>query len=493
MIKSTAIEIIKTFSKEDFKSFADLAESPYFNKNTNLVKLVKYLKKVSPDFKDESMRKEFVWNAIFPGRKFSYGVMKNLIYELNKLAEKYLVLEDKESEKFSEGYKLLRQLKQRALTGQFEKKMKAYKLFVSKSKLRLGTIYNSYLLDDLEQVYFQRFAPNKSSKFTTENSNKYLLSFFFSTFFYINYNFLITSKIYSNLSPEYKLIEQVVDFFENSEIEKDVISKIYFTALYITVHPENEEKYYELKKLFNENLNILDRRTSYNLGAIIFSYCKAQISKNENKFLKEQFDLIDFILKNKVYTISEKDYFDPNLYVMIIEISLKLNKLNWCEKFIHSFKDRLNPVNKKNHKVLGEIFILRHKKDFNSAFGLLSEFIPRNIQEKIYMKKVELKMHFEKNELDRVLSLIKSNKEFIRFDKNLSEFISNAFNNFLVYLKKLADIKINIDAKSYDLYYLNNLKDEIIKTEMYDKIWLFDILDNLEIKLQSKKVIKKIA
>ncbi|MBK9404608.1 MAG: hypothetical protein IPN57_08760 [Ignavibacteria bacterium] len=123
------------------------------------------------------MRKEFVWNAIFPGRKFSYGVMKNLIYELNKLAEKYLVLEDKESEKFSEGYKLLRQLKQRALTGQFEKKMKAYKLFVSKSKLRLGTIYNSYLLDDLEQVYFQRFAPNKSSKFTTENSNKYLLSF----------------------------------------------------------------------------------------------------------------------------------------------------------------------------------------------------------------------------------------------------------------------------------------------------------------------------
>ena len=57
----------------------------------------------------------------FPGRKFSYSVMKNLIYELNKLAEKYLVLEDKESEKFSEGYKLLRQLRQRALNGQFEK------------------------------------------------------------------------------------------------------------------------------------------------------------------------------------------------------------------------------------------------------------------------------------------------------------------------------------------------------------------------------------
>jgi len=289
------------------------------------------------------------------------------------------------------------------------------------------------------------------------------------------------------------LIEQVIDFFENAETEQDVVSKIYFYAICITVHPDSEDKFYELKKLFRENVNILERRTSYNLGAIIFSYCKVHINKNEIKFLKEQFDLIDFILKNKVYTISEKDYFDPNLYVMIIEISLKLNKLNWCEKFIHSFKDRLNPVNQKNHKVLGEIYILRHKKDFNSAFGLLSEFIPRNIQEKIFMKKIELKMYFETDDFDRVLSLIKNNKEFINFDKTLSEFISKPFNNLLIYLKKLIDIKINSDVKKYDHFNLNNLKDEIINTEMYDKIWLFDILDDLEIKLQSKKVIKKIA
>ena len=493
MIKSTAIEIIKTFSKEDFKSFEDLAESPYFNKNTNLVKLVKYLKKNSPDFKDESLRKEIVWESIYPGRKFSYGVMKNLIYELNKLAEKYLVLEVKGHTEYSDGLKLLKQLKQRALNSQFEKKMKSLKLSISKSKLVIETSYNSYIYEDLEQVYFQRLHPNKDRIFTTRNSNKYLLSFFFSTFFYSNYNFLITSKIYSNLSPEYKLIEQVIDFFENTETEQDVISKIYFYAICITVHPDSEDKFYELKKLFRENVNILERRTSYNLGAIIFSYCKTQINKNEIKFLKEQFELIDFILKNKVYTISEKDYFDPNLYLMIIEISLKLNKLNWCEKFIHSFKDRLNFVNKENFKTLGQIYILRHKKDYNSAFGLLSEFIPRNIQEKIYMKKIELKMYYETGDYDRVSSLIKSNKEFINFDKTLSEFISNAFGNFLMYLKKLVDIKINSDVKKYDQYYFNNLKDEIIKTEMYDKIWLFEILDDLQNKMQSKRIIKKTA
>ena len=69
---------------------------------------------------------------------------------------------------------------------------------------------------------------------------------------------------------------------------------------------------------------------------------------------------------------------------MIIEISLKLNKLNWCEKFIHSFKDQLNPVNKQNHKVLGEIFILRHKK--KKILILRSDFY-RNLFPTIFRKR----------------------------------------------------------------------------------------------------------
>ncbi|MBK9226727.1 MAG: hypothetical protein IPL67_06705 [Ignavibacteria bacterium] len=51
MIKSPAIEIIKTFSKDEFKRFAEFTESPYFNKNSNLLKAVKYFKKISPEFR----------------------------------------------------------------------------------------------------------------------------------------------------------------------------------------------------------------------------------------------------------------------------------------------------------------------------------------------------------------------------------------------------------------------------------------------------------
>jgi hypothetical protein len=82
MIKSPSIEIIKTFSKDEFKRFVDFAESPYFNKNSNLLKTVKYLKRISPEFKGDKLEDEKMWTAVFGKKDFNYGVMKNLTHEL---------------------------------------------------------------------------------------------------------------------------------------------------------------------------------------------------------------------------------------------------------------------------------------------------------------------------------------------------------------------------------------------------------------------------
>ena len=50
MEKSTLVEILRTFSKDELTSFGDLAASPYFNKKTNVTKLCKALNKFAPSF-----------------------------------------------------------------------------------------------------------------------------------------------------------------------------------------------------------------------------------------------------------------------------------------------------------------------------------------------------------------------------------------------------------------------------------------------------------
>ena len=122
MEKSTLVEILRTFSKDELTSFGDLAASPYFNKKTNVTKLCKALNKFAPAFPAEKITKEEMWKLIFPGKKYNYGIMKNLIYDLNKLAVKFIELETYSQKSFDNDLNILDGYRLKNLKSLFIKK-----------------------------------------------------------------------------------------------------------------------------------------------------------------------------------------------------------------------------------------------------------------------------------------------------------------------------------------------------------------------------------
>ncbi|MBK8553991.1 MAG: hypothetical protein IPL53_24265 [Ignavibacteria bacterium] len=90
MINTILTDILKTFSKEDLKSFGDFVVSPYFNKKNTVIKLWDNIKQHYPEFKNKNLSREIVWKNLYPGKDYNYGVMKNLIYDLNQLLERFL-------------------------------------------------------------------------------------------------------------------------------------------------------------------------------------------------------------------------------------------------------------------------------------------------------------------------------------------------------------------------------------------------------------------
>ena len=85
MNKSSLIEILRSFDKEELTKFEDFLNSPYHNKNRNTLRLFTVVKKYFPNFKSEELNKEIVWKKLFPDKDYNYGVMKNQIHELSKL------------------------------------------------------------------------------------------------------------------------------------------------------------------------------------------------------------------------------------------------------------------------------------------------------------------------------------------------------------------------------------------------------------------------
>ena len=106
-MKNSLTVILKSFSENDYSKFKDFVNSPYHNKIKNAVKLLSVLKENLDEFESGIVTKEELWKKIFPGKKFNYGTMKNLLHELYKLAEKYIMYENfdlVEIEKFKHLY-----------------------------------------------------------------------------------------------------------------------------------------------------------------------------------------------------------------------------------------------------------------------------------------------------------------------------------------------------------------------------------------------------
>src|SRR5690242_4917104 len=85
------INLLKTLSPDEMKSFEKFIASPYFNSVKNHTNLFKELKKFYPAYEDKKFTHEYIYSRLFKGRPFNKQVMWNLVSGFEKLACEFLI------------------------------------------------------------------------------------------------------------------------------------------------------------------------------------------------------------------------------------------------------------------------------------------------------------------------------------------------------------------------------------------------------------------
>lgn len=80
MHKSNFIELLKIFTPKEFKEFGEFLNSPFFNKNDNVIKLYNYIKKYFPDLENVNLKKIKVYDVITGEDNYSDGFMRSVIF-----------------------------------------------------------------------------------------------------------------------------------------------------------------------------------------------------------------------------------------------------------------------------------------------------------------------------------------------------------------------------------------------------------------------------
>lgn len=488
MIKNKAIEVISTFSGPELKEFSLFLESPYFNSNKSLIKLFGEIKKALLADKAEKLTEEFLYGKIFKGKKYNYGIMKNLMSDLFKLAEKFLVLNlnNHTIKETGQQISLLEELERRGLDDNFKQVFTK-----TKAQIKAGKINNSYY-QNLGKLYetAKDYHRNRS------NINEYslnVLNVVEYTFPQIismladEYALQYTAEHSANHKPETDLlkefftsinIENFTKIVENSSIEnkQDILIRLHFIVMLTS---GSDEVYYKLRDVVFMNTELYSNQMLYTIfNNYLLLYAEKRASEGSGEFFAEKFNLLKKMFSMVKMNTDGVGHIFLSTYLDTVLSGIKLGETGYISRFAEEYRKDVDPSVRDVAYRLARAYVFAAEKKYESSLKELSLTEQADFHIKLRTKFLYLRCFYELGHYEQGFSMIDSFKKFLADTKELHpDFRKKLNESCKTYLELF---KIASSPEKYDIDKLEKQITVVKNSTLNNKEWYLSKLEELK-------------
>jgi len=452
--KSKLIQILRTFTETEWKEFEKFSSSVYFNKGRNYLTLIRLLEKFYPEFDSDKLTKEYIYEKIFPSKKYNESVIKVMLSGLTSLAEKFLVQAEFEKNHNQQNKFLNDSLIERKLYTLFDSNHKSSVKKLYEDSLRNNSYF--YFKYCFEQQRFRKLMHLEKSIYSFDET---FLQFDKDLKFYI---LLELCKFYQpalnqTFDFEVNLKYELFDFLI-SEIEKDFEScpvTLHCYYFYFKLIVTNETEYFE--KLYNSLKDLeeaFERSELRNFYVTLANYIGKSTYRDSSR-IKKYFEIIK-VLSEKNFLIQDHGYVDPNSLINIANIASD------NEDF---YKNALNLIETNYQKLRPEIrddtynycngMIETRRKNFETALGFFSKVHPYNSRLKLNIDALRLTIFYDLKHFENSVSLSDSFVRFVTNHKEISLDLKEIYNDFAKHYKKLLKLTFDNNDADFNLLRIN--------------------------------------
>ena len=461
MKNSTLINVLKTFNSEEMQEFSKFISSPYFLLKKKLSsqilsKLFDNLKKSHPEFRSDDINKKRVFEKLYPDKEYNDSIMRNLISNLFKLAERFLIQKEFEYDEVQNNIYLIKQSYRRKLDKHLEKAVISGNKILEGRNKNSDYYYNKFMIADHESFYMNRKGISIEDKM--QECSDYFFHFLIMRSLQI-YMLLVNQR--TIMKHDYKLIlmDEVLEHLSNNLDDYNHIPeiRIYYNLLNLFIKGE-EKYYYELKRLKEKHINYLDDIEQNNLYVCLGNFCIKKITEGKTEFNRERFELDKEYIKSGLLEI--KQYIKLHLFLSIAMNAIELREYEWVEKFLGDYSDRL-PAEYVQFSVNYLNAEMQFAKiNYDESLNYLSKIKIDFSYHKQLIRNLTLKVYYETNSLEEAIALIDTSKHFLKRDKQVPQSIRDEYQNIFGYLGELINIRLKpnisyVDEKNILLKKLN--------------------------------------
>ncbi len=472
MIRSKVIDILKTLSKEEIKEFDSFLETRRINRKAATVNLYNQYQKYYPQFDAKGFTKENIYRKIFPGKKYSDEIFRNLNSALLQSLEEYLSYLNYSADAHSVKVHLLRELLRRNMYSTFDKNFSESTGMLESHKARdqdyFGKESELYLLRDLCNSF-----RNKFQKQDIQCAERSLIISFVLKILEIQ-NYILYECRLLGLERDLYLPEEFVESVmkclpENIRDMPQV--QMHYNAFML--EKTGEEKYFsKLKSLVSEFGSLLEEEKRYNKYIDMIEYLKRSRTLSDETTLKEVFELRREIIEKGLHT---ENYMNNMFYLNMTKSGLRLGQFEWVEKFIEEFRHMISDDYRDSTFKLAKALICFEKMQFRES---LSELMLVKYEDSYYnlqVRNLTSRIYYELNETDLLNDYLNSYRIYISKNRTINKKEADGHVVFIRILGKLLRIR-----ESGKMYKLDELMPETEKLSLINKPWLIEKMHELE-------------
>jgi hypothetical protein len=478
---SKLIQLLKTFSSSEFTEFGKFVKSPFYNESKKMILLYDFFKKYFPDFNSINFTKENAFKNVYGNAVYQDKKLRDRFTDMIKLAEKYLAILGMRASVCDEKLFVLHQHRQRQLPSHFYKKYNEIKLTLDKSKIKdVPSLYDYYAVESIKEGMIESFTPVGKRKHSNENLEYQMECFikYFTTRMLLYYNIMNNWSLQFNYKFDYKLYESLMQYTAEKSYNDPPILRAAYLMLKMRDDKDNEQYYFELKKIFIKSIESFSAFDKTMISAALYNEAQRRYMEGNEEFSAERFKMIKLQLKYKTFFMMN-DSISREQYLNAVIIPISLGKLQWAKKFAQEYKNRLPPHTREEALAYTAAYIKYSQKDYGKSLEELLKIKGGDYIYYLKIKTLQSRIYFEQNEYEKLLSMIDSFKHYVKSNPAIPEETIKRYINFNSVLHKLTMLVIK-----YDEYKITKLIKDINRFSYNEvttnKSWLIEKANELK-------------
>jgi len=439
---SKLIQALKKLNTKEFRRFSEFVDSPFFNKNKNVRILMESLTKYYPKFDNQDLTEESIYKKVFPGIKFDYFKIRNLLSELFQLYKEYLKIISYEKKSIEAEINLLSELHERELDVAYQQSDKIIQKFLSESKVKDEKYF--FLKHNLDRINTAHYKFEKS-KYTFDSIQTEFDSFlqYSLTGLLQHYSKMLHNRNHGNINYKMDMFDEVVEFIKDKVFEYSPSCQIYKQIILVELN-RDEKDYKRLLALKEKYSEEISKEDVYSLLLVINSFAVHRLKMGDENYYKDRFIALKEIIDRKFFGDA---VLYPN-FITTYTAACMAEEDEWAESFKDTYGDKIIPKEEQpNTIVYCDAFVAYRKGYYEKALELFAKTNFKLFLFKVMVKSYVLRIYYEKDMHEQTLNAVDAFRHYLKSENMIAEEQKTAHYDFLRNITSLSNLKLERDKK----------------------------------------------